>query len=136
MAGSVRPAYPWHLESSQLFWALGGHVRSHLGSARSSSEKKSQRDPKWGITYQWAYLLALWFRSGAEGGDAWGSLSENPGFVLGSVYTTCGPVGASQGVQLVKNPLPGQEMQKAQVRSQGWEDPMRKEMATHSSITA
>ena len=35
--------------------------------------------------------------------------------------------------QLVKN-LPA--MQETQVRSLGWEDPLEKEMATHSSILA
>ena len=56
-------------------------MRSHLGSVWSSSEKKKPEGSKVGwIMYQWAHLLALWFRSGAEGADAWGSLSENPGF--------------------------------------------------------
>ena len=35
--------------------------------------------------------------------------------------------------QVVKNRLP---MQETQVRSLGWEDPLQKEMATHSSILA
>ena len=35
--------------------------------------------------------------------------------------------------QVVKNHLP---MQETQVRSLGWEDPLQKEMATHSSILA
>ena len=34
---------------------------------------------------------------------------------------------------LVKNPLPGQEIW---VQSLDWEDPLEKEMATHSSILA
>jgi len=34
---------------------------------------------------------------------------------------------------VVKNPLP---MQKTRVRYLGWEDPLEKEMATHSSILA
>ena len=34
----------------------------------------------------------------------------------------------------VKNPSAVQEMQGTQVRSPGWEDPLEKEMATHSSI--
>ena len=34
---------------------------------------------------------------------------------------------------LVKNPLPGQEIC---VQSLDWEDPLEKEMATHSSILA
>ena len=38
---------------------------------------------------------------------------------------------ASLGAQTVKN-LPA--MQEAQVRSLGWEDPLEKGMATHSSI--
>ena len=32
--------------------------------------------------------------------------------------------------------LPAQEMQETQVRSLGWEDPLEKEMAAHSSILA
>ena len=34
------------------------------------------------------------------------------------------------------NPLPMQETQETQVQSLGWEDPLEKEMATHSSILA
>ena len=40
------------------------------------------------------------------------------------------------GVAGVKNPLPMQEMQETQVRSLGWEDPLQKDMETHSSILA
>ena len=43
------------------------------------------------------------------------------------------PLGASLVVQMVKN-LPA--MQVTQVRSLGWEDPLEKDMATHSSILA
>ena len=32
--------------------------------------------------------------------------------------------------------LPMQEIQETQVQSLGWEDPLKGEMATHSSITA
>ena len=42
-------------------------------------------------------------------------------------------MGASLVAQLVKN-LPA--VQETQVRSLGWEDPLEKEMATHSSILA
>ena len=41
--------------------------------------------------------------------------------------------GASQVAQMVKN-LPA--MQETQVQSVGWEDPLEKGMATHSSILA
>ena len=41
--------------------------------------------------------------------------------------------GASLVAQMVKN-LPA--MQETRVRSLGWEDPLEKEMATHSSILA
>ena len=37
---------------------------------------------------------------------------------------------------MVKNPLANQEMPEMQVRSLGQEDPLEKEMATHSSILA
>ena len=37
---------------------------------------------------------------------------------------------------MVKNPPAMQEMQEVQVRFLGWEDPLEKEMATHSSILA
>ena len=40
-------------------------------------------------------------------------------------------VGASLGAQLVKNPP---AMLETQVRSQGWEDPLEEDMATHSNI--
>ena len=43
------------------------------------------------------------------------------------------PVLASLEAQMVKN-LP--EMQETQVQSLGWEDPLEKGMATHSSILA
>jgi len=36
-------------------------------------------------------------------------------------------------IQMVKNPL---AMQETQVQSLGWEDPLEKRMATHSSILA
>ena len=38
--------------------------------------------------------------------------------------------------QQVKNPPAVQETQGTQVRSLGWEDPLEKEMATHSNILA
>ena len=38
--------------------------------------------------------------------------------------------------QWVKNLLAVQESQETQVRSLGWEDPLEKGMATHSSILA
>ena len=41
---------------------------------------------------------------------------------------------ASQVAPVVKNPLPVQETQETQVRSLGWEDPLERHMATHSSI--
>ena len=37
---------------------------------------------------------------------------------------------------MVKNPPAMQEMQKIQIGTLGWEDPLEKEMATHSSILA
>ena len=42
-------------------------------------------------------------------------------------------LGASLVVQVVKNPP---AMQETRVRSLGWEDPLEKEMTTHSSILA
>ena len=39
-------------------------------------------------------------------------------------------------VLVVKNHLPMQEMQETRVQSLGMEDPLEKEMATHSSILA
>ena len=50
-----------------------------------------------------------------------------------TVRTLCGTTGASLVAQLVKN-LPA--MQEAWVQSLVWEDPLEKEMATHSSILA
>ena len=38
--------------------------------------------------------------------------------------------------QWVKNPPTVQETQEMRVQSLGWEDPLEKEMATHSSILA
>ena len=42
----------------------------------------------------------------------------------------------SPGDSMVKNPPAIQEMQEMQVPSQGWEDPLEKEMAIHSSSLA
>ena len=36
----------------------------------------------------------------------------------------------------VKNPLEVQELQKTQVQSLGWKDPLEEGMATHSSVLA
>ena len=43
---------------------------------------------------------------------------------------------ASPMAQGVKNPSPLQKFQQTQVLSLGWEDPLEKEMATHSSTLA
>ena len=43
---------------------------------------------------------------------------------------------ASQVAQMVKNPPAILETQEMCVRSLGWEDPLEKRMATHSSILA
>ena len=43
---------------------------------------------------------------------------------------------ASLVAQLEKNPPAVQKMQKMQVQSLGWKDPLEKEMATHSNILA
>ena len=53
----------------------------------------------------------------------WGAIA----FSRGSVYIKL------MVAQMVKNPL---AMQETQVRSLGWEDPLEKGMATHSSILA
>ena len=45
-------------------------------------------------------------------------------------------ISVSWVVLVIKNPLPMQEMQETQVQSPGWEDPLKGEMATHSSILA
>ena len=44
--------------------------------------------------------------------------------------------GASLMAQWVNNPPAMQETQESQVLSLGWEDPLKKEMAIHSSILA
>ena len=51
------------------------------------------------------------------------------------VMTTHGEL-ASQAALVVRTPLPVQETQQMQVRSRGWEDPLEKEMETHSTILA
>ena len=45
-------------------------------------------------------------------------------------------LGASQVVLVKIDQLPMQEIQETQVQSLGWEDPLKGEMATHSSILA
>ena len=37
---------------------------------------------------------------------------------------------------VINDQLPMQEMQETQIQSLGWEDPLKGEMATHSSILA
>ena len=49
------------------------------------------------------------------------------------ISTEMGEEGAFLVAQMVKNPP---AMQETQVRSLGWEHPLEKEMATHSSILA
>ena len=51
--------------------------------------------------------------------------------LTGQAFPRSGPGGS-----VVKNPPAMQETQKMQVRSLDWEDPLEKEMATHSSILA
>ena len=48
--------------------------------------------------------------------------------------TISGKIWASLMAQWVKNPLARQEMQETWVQSLGWEDPLDKGMAIHSSI--
>ena len=43
---------------------------------------------------------------------------------------------ASLMIQRIKNTPPMQETEEIQVQSLGWEDPLEKEMATHSSVLA
>ena len=57
----------------------------------------------------------------------WGAIA----FSRGSVYIKL--IWVSVVAQMVKNPL---AMQETQVRSLGWEDPLEKGLATHSSILA
>ena len=53
---------------------------------------------------------------------------------MNRLYVNALPLyGRNLEAKMVKN-LPA--MQKTQVRSLGWEDPLEKEMATHSSILA
>ena len=59
---------------------------------------------------------------------------QNPGTEMDDQGTVCGgPTWALLEAQTVKN-LPA--VQETQVRSLGWEDPLEKGMATHSSILA
>ena len=54
-------------------------------------------------------------------------------FSLGNIYNTTRLGEVFPGDSVVKNHLP---MQETQVQSPGQEDPLEKEMATHSSILA
>ena len=68
------------------------------------------------------------------------STSATVSHVLSASNGCCLLNGGGRGVypggSEVKNPLPTQKMQETQVRSLGWEDPLEKEMATHSSFLA
>ena len=57
-------------------------------------------------------------------------------FLASEQFTTESSLGSSSKLPVAKRlkRLPG--MQETQVRSLGWEDPLEKEMATHSSILA
>ena len=57
-------------------------------------------------------------------------------FLLKGVYRRCSYPGPSLEAQMVKNMLAMRETQKSQIWSLGWEDPLGKEMATHSNILA
>ena len=59
-------------------------------------------------------------------------MGHTSGQILKSLCLTLGFSGGS----VVKNPPVMQESQETQVRSLGWEDPLKEEMATHSSILA
>ena len=48
----------------------------------------------------------------------------------------CACIHASQVAQWLRSHLPMHKMQETWVQSLGWEDPLEKEMATHSSIRA
>ena len=54
-------------------------------------------------------------------------------YFIHSGYTWASPIGASLVAQRIKR-LPA--MQETGVRPLGWEDPLEKEMAAHSSILA
>ena len=64
---------------------------------------------------------------GHPGGEGWDHLMQT------IIYRMDKQQGPSLVAQMVKN-LP--VMQETQVRSLGWEDPLEKEMATHSNILA
>ena len=83
------------------------------------------------IQIQWIGLQALW----SLVGELW---NHNSGCGLLSPQAVCRnqKFGASQVAQWQRIRLTMQETQETQVRSLGWEDPLEKEMATHSSILA
>ena len=62
----------------------------------------------------------------------WGILFSS----TGQCGCPCIYINASQEAQWQRICLPMQETQEMQVRSLGWEDPLEKKMATHSSILA
>jgi len=63
-----------------------------------------------------------------------GCLCPLPGYLPGSGVETGSP--ALQADSLTSEPQGMQETQETRVQSLGWEDPLEKEMATHSSILA
>ena len=51
-----------------------------------------------------------------------------------SFHKTALQVSGFLGGAVVKNPPAKQEMKEARIQPLGWEDPLEKEMATHSSV--
>ena len=66
----------------------------------------------------------------------WGRMVGGSEFYFRNINITTGKEWASQMAQQVKNLPAVKETQKMRVRSLGQEDPLEKEMSTHSSILA
>ena len=92
------------------------------------------------ILRPWGLLVATWGFPSSSAGEESACNGEDPGSIPGSGRSAGEGIGyplksswASLMAQLVKN-LPA--MQETWVISWGWEDPLEKRMATHSSILA
>ena len=92
------------------------------------------------ILLLYVYIMFHWGFPGSSAGKESACHAGDSGSIAGSKRSPGDRIGyplqyswASLGAQIVKN-LPA--MRETWVRSLGWEDPLEKEMATHSSILA
>ena len=115
-------AHPAWMQLLSLMWLRDSRPPWPSPDRRFSSVFWSTQDQR---------LIADWLLLSESSEVYWSFLPNSSKLLIIACSSPTG--GASLVAQTVKN-LPA--MQETQVRSLGWEDPLEKEMATHSSIIA